>query len=192
MKKVSMAQRGLAFLGLSFVGLGLLVSGMACAADAAENTTDNTVRFAQLDAAAEQILNQVTELGAEMASFEAARGQSPNTQLMVLVTVDSSPFFQLDAIELKIDENTVSFHQYTETELAALQQGGSHRLFWDNVSAGRHQLSVALKGRVPKDSDFKRESRLMIVSGTGRSVVELRVVSDEDQPFPEISLKELK
>jgi hypothetical protein len=165
---------------------------MAFAADVAEGTTKSTARFAQLDAASEQILNEVTALGAEMAVLEEARELSPKTQLLVLVTVDPSPFFQLDAIQLQIDEQAASFHEYTEAELLALQQGGSHRLFWDNVPAGRHQLTVSMMGRVPKDPDFQRESTLVIISGVGRRVVELRVTSGKSQPFPEMSLKEWK
>lgn len=175
-------------MSASLAGLGLLASGMAFAAGAAKDAE----RFTQLDEAAEKILNQVIELGGEMTALEEARALSPKTQLMVLVTVDPSPFFQLDAVQLQIDEQPAAYHQYTEPELAALQQGGSHRLFWDNVSAGRHQLTVSMMGRVPKDPDFQRESTMMIISGVGRRVVELRVTSGKSQPFPEVSLKEWK
>jgi hypothetical protein len=188
MKKISIARRGFAFFWASLLVLGLLASGTVCAADAAENA----VRFAELDEAAEKILNEVTVLGGEMAALEEARVLSPKTQLLVLVTVDPSPFFQLDAVQLQIDEHPAAYHQYTEPELAALQQGGSHRLFWDNVPAGRHQLTVSMMGRVPKDPDFQRESTMMVISGVGRRVVELRVASGKSQPFPEISLKEWK
>jgi hypothetical protein len=163
---------------------------VALAADAAEEVAAD--RFAQLDAAAEQVLNEVTALGAEMAVLDEARELSPRTQLLVLVSVDPSSFFQLDAIQLQIDERTASFHQYTEPELLALQSGGSHRLFWDNVPAGRHQLKVSMMGRVPKDPDFQRESTMTIISGVGRRVVELHIASGKSQPFPELSLKEWK
>jgi len=165
---------------------------MASAAGVTASATENAGRFAQLDAAAEKILNEVTALGGEMAALEEARELSPKTQLLLLVTVDPSPFFQLDAIQLQIDEHAAAYHQYTKPELVALQQGGSHRLFWDNVPAGRHQLTVSMMGRVPKDPDFQRESTLVIISGVGRRVVELRVASGKSQPFPEMSLKEWK
>ncbi len=192
MKNVSLARRRFAFLSASLAGLGLLASGMAYAAGVTASATENVARFAQLDEAAEKILNKVTALGGDMAVLEEARELSPKTQLLLLVTVDPSPFFQLDAIQLQIDEHAAAYHQYTKLELAALQQGGSHRLFWDNVPAGRHQLTVSMMGRVPKDPDFQRESTLVIISGVGRRVVELRVASGKSQPFPEMSLKEWK
>lgn len=190
MKKINIARRGFAFLGASLVIFGLLTSGLAVAANAAEDAAARVARFAQLDAATEQVLNEVTTLGAEMAVLEEARELSSKSQLLVLVTVDPSLFFQLDAIQLHIDERAASYHQYTDKELAALRQGGSHRLFWDNLPSGRHQLTVSMMGRVPKDPDFQRESKLVIISGVGRRVVELRVTSGKSQPFPEMSLQE--
>jgi hypothetical protein len=186
MKKMSITRRGFAFwlAGLT----GLLVSGMTSAADVAEESAAG--RFAQLDAATEQLLNEVTTLGAEMAALEEAREMPLKTQLLVLVSVDPSPFFRLEALQLQIDENTATFHQYTEEELAALQDGGSHRLFWSNLPAGRHQLTVSMMGQVPKDPDFQRESSLVIISGVGRRVVELHIASGKNQPFPEMSLQE--
>jgi hypothetical protein len=148
--------------------------------------------FQQLDADAEQILDEVLSLGADMAVLEEARELSPKTQLLVLVSVDPSSFFQLDSIELRVDDHPASFHQYNAEELAALAQGGSQRLFWDNIAAGRHQLTATLMGRVPKDPDFRREASTMIISGTGRRVVELRVATGKNQAFPDLSIKEWK
>jgi len=192
MKKVNVGRRGFAFLGVSLMSFGLLAFGVAYTAKAAEDAMSKAARFAQLDAAAEQAFNDVVMLGAQMAALKDAQEPSSETRLLVLVTVDPGPLFQLGAIQLQIDERMVSFHQYTETELAALQQGGSHRLFWDNVPVGQRKLTVSMMGRVPKDPDFQRKSTLMITSGEGRRVVELRITSDESQPLPEMSFKEWK
>jgi len=194
MKKINVVRQGFAFFCVNLVGLGLLASGMAYTADAAEDPAAKATRFVQLDVAAERVLNKVVALGAQMAVLEEAQQSLSQTRLLVLVTVDPSPFFQLGAIQLHIDERMVSFHQYTETELAALQKGGSHRLFWDNVPVGQHKLTVSMMRRVPKDSDFHRKSTLVITSGEGSRVVELRIASDESEPraFPEMRLKEWK
>ena len=183
--------------GLGFTGLGMLGAGSVYAA--AETSTgsplsiaERKARFQQLDAEVEQILDDVVTLGAEMAVLEEARELPSKTQLLVLVSTDPSSFFQMDAIEFKIDGQTASFHQYSEDEVNALSQGGSHRLFWDNVPAGRHQLTALLMGKVPKDPDFQRESVLMIISGVGRRVVELRVATGKNHAFPELSIKEWK
>ena len=187
---------GILLAGLGFAGMGVLdarsVHAADTRADAPSSTAENRARFQQLDADVEQVLNDVVALGAEMAVLEEARELSAKTQLLVLVSVDPSAFFQMDAVQLKIDGQAASFHQYSEDDLNALSQGGSHRLFWDNVPAGRHELSALLMGRVPKDPDFQRESSLMIISGVGRRVVELRVAAGKNQAFPELSIKEWK
>ncbi len=192
MKKTSVVRQGVAFFGVSLVSLGLLASGMAYTASAAEGTVAEVTRFVQLDAAAERVLNKMVVLGAEMAVLRETQELSPENQLLVLVTVDPGSFFRLSTIQLQIDERMLSFHQYTQTELVALQQGGSHRLFWGNVPAGQHQLTFSMVGRASNDSDFQRKSTLAIIFGENRSVVELRVVPSKDQPLPEMLFKEWK
>ena len=199
MKQVS-ARRPLSalwFIGALVACLGVLGAGSVYAAagtgsDSFSSTADSKARFQQLDAQVEKILDEVVNLGADMAVLEEARERPPQTQLLVLVSIDPSSFFQMDAIQLQIDGRTASFHQYSEDEMSALSQGGSHRLFWGNVPAGRHQLTALLMGRVPKDPDFQRESTLMFISGVGRRVVELRVATGKNQAFPELSIKEWK
>lgn len=183
---------GTGLAGLGVFGVGMVFAAPGTGADTSSNRVDHKARFQQLDAEVEQVLNDVVTLGADMAVLEEQRELSSKTQLLVLVSVDPSSFFQMDAIQLQIDGHTASFHQYTEEELKALSQGGSHRLFWDNVPAGRHQLTALLMGRVPKDPDFQRESTLMIISGVGRRVVELRVATGKNQAFPELAIKEWK
>lgn len=158
----------------------------------ATHTGGDPAPFQQLDAQVEQILDEVVNLGGEMAVLEETRALSPNTQLLVLVSIEPSAFFQLEAIQLEIDGKTTSFHQYSEAELDALSQGGSHRLFWDNVPAGRHQLVASVMGQVPKDPDFQRQATLMVDTGEGRRVLELRVATGKNQVFPELLIKEWK
>lgn len=178
--------------GWGVFGAGSVYAAAETSLGASSSAADSTVRFQQLDAEVEQILDDVVTLGADMAVLEEARELSSKTQLLVLVSIDPSAFFQMEAIELKIDGHTASFHQYSEGEVNALSQGGSHRLYWDNVPAGRHQLTALLIGSVPKDPDFQRESTLVFISGVGRRVVELRVATGKNQAFPELSMKEWK
>jgi hypothetical protein len=148
--------------------------------------------FKRLDAEVEKILNEVVVLGADMAVLEESRELSSQNQLLVLVSLDHSDFFRLEAIQLNIDSRTVSYHQYEDAELDALMKGGSQRLFWDDVPPGRHELSVSLFGRVPNDPDFQREATQVIITGTGRRVVDLHVATGTNQAFPELSIRESK
>ena len=148
--------------------------------------------FKRLDAEVEKVLNGVVILGADMAILQESRELSPKNQLLVLVSVDKSKFFRLEAIQLNIDNRTVSYHQYEEKEVLALMNGGSQRLFWDDVPSGSHELSVSLFGRIPNDPDFAREATQKIVIGSRRTVVELRVVTGRNQIFPNLSIREWK
>lgn len=146
--------------------------------------------FKRLDAEVEKILNEVVTLGADMAILEESRELSPKNQLLVLVSVDKSQFFRLEAIQLDIDNRTVSYHQYEDKELIALMNGGSQRLFWDDVPPGSHEVTVTMFGRIPNDPDFVREVAQKIVTGVNRSVLELHVATGRNQVFPNLSIKE--
>ncbi len=171
------------------VWAGLLLSGLlvvTVTSASAEGT------FQQLDAEAEKVLDEVLVLGAEMALLEESRTVSPNNLLEVLVSVKPSPFFRLEAVQLQVDGKTVSSHKYTSDELAALNNGGAHRLLRDGLSAGSHQLTAVLLGRFPKDTEFKRELVFTLVSGNGPRVMELRVESGDEKTPPGFFVKEWK
>jgi hypothetical protein len=146
----------------------------------------------QLGSRIEQALDDVVDLGADMAIVEESNELSKSNQMLVLVSLDPSNIFKLDAIQLNIDGRTASYHQYTDSELVALAQGGSQRLFWDDVPSGRHKLSVLLFGQVPDDPDFRREESRMILTGDGRRVVELKISAGKNHIFPELTIKDWK
>lgn len=159
---------------------------------AAESMSTETESFQELDAEAEQALNEVLSLGADMAILQAAREMSPNSQLMVLVSITPMDFFRLEAVQLLIDENTVTYHKYTPAELAAMAQGGSQRLFLDNAPAGRHQITAVMFGQLSKDSGYQRKASYTTVFGAGRRVLELNIAVGKKQTFPELAIKEWK
>lgn len=177
-----------------FAGWALLLCAVAAGAQdgipAQEaGTTENSQR---LDAKAEGLLNEVLLLGGEMAVLAERRSMSENAQLLVLVSVEPSAFFELNAVQLKLDGKDAAYHQYAPEELQALQRGGAFRLFWDDVKAGKHELAASLFGKLPRDPDFQRHATLSFISGTGHRVVEIHVAQGKSQAFPEMSLKEWK
>jgi len=186
-KRGSMEKVFTRWLVMGVWSVSMLVGGIFPISGRAEDTS-----FQALDAEAEEVLNDVVSLGVDMAILEESREMTPENQLLVMVSVDPSPFFKLEAVELKLDDRTVSYHQYSDEDVEAMFHGGSHRLFWDDVPTGRHQVSMTLFGRVPGDPDFQRVATRMISTGSGRRVMELRVSSGRSQAFPEVNLKEWK
>lgn len=179
---------------LWFAGCALLLCPFAVwaqdALPAAEpGTTDSSQR---LDAQTERLINEVLSLGGEMAVLAEKQTLSNNAQLLVLVSVEPSEFFELGAVQLKLDGKDLTYHQYTPDEFQAMQRGGAFRLYWDDVKPGRHELIASLFGRLPRDPDFQRQSSLSFISGTGHQVVEIRVARGKSQAFPEMSIKEWK
>ncbi|NOX76437.1 MAG: hypothetical protein GXP17_07470 [Gammaproteobacteria bacterium] len=169
----------------------LLLGGLCIAATAAAASTLEAT-FQQLDAEAEKALGEVLVLGAEMALLEESRTIPLNNRLEVLVSIEPSPFFRLEAVQLQVDGKTVSSYTYTLNELTALSSGGAHSLFRGELPAGRHQLVAVLLGRFPEDAEFKREVAFILVSGSGPRVMELRVESGDEKTPPGFFVKEWK
>jgi len=174
-------------------GVLLLCSFAAWAQDALPvqelGTTESSQR---LDAQTERLINEILLLGGEMEVLTEKLTLSDNAQLLVLVSVEPIEFFELSAVQLKLDGKDLAYHQYMPDELLAMRRGGAFRLFWDDVKPGRHELAASVFGRLPRDPDFQRHSSLSFISGTGHRVVEIRVAPGKSQAFPDMFLKEWK
>ena len=70
--------------------------------------------FQKLDVEAENVLREVLDLSSDLAIIEEQQLNPPKNQLLVLVTLQASKFFELDFVELKIDNQIVAAHPYTE------------------------------------------------------------------------------
>lgn len=60
------------------------------------------------------------------------------------LSLDVGVYFQLDAVELVIDDETATHYLYTERQVNALKRGGVQRLYMGNVNQGAHQLTAFL------------------------------------------------
>jgi hypothetical protein len=155
--------------------------------------------FRELDAEAESLLLRVLDMGAEMAIVEEQRVRPEQTQLMVVFSLEPGLAYTPGRVELRIDGQTIASQHYSAQQLQALRQGGAHRLYWENVPAGRHELSAQLLEDKPSDGSGKppkvqRQAAMMFVSGIGRRVMEVSLSHHPDpkQTIPQMAIKEWK
>lgn len=146
--------------------------------------------FSSLDREAEKLLKEVLNLSSDLSILDEQHANPAKNQLLVLVTLQPSSFFELDYVELKVDNQVVAAHPYTEKEIGALLRGGGHRLYLANLPAGMHQLKAVFVGKVPRDPDYQREASFTFISGVDRTVIELYVNSVENNGFPQFTIKE--
>lgn len=113
-----------------------------------------------------------------------------NTQVAFFVSMDVGEFFQLDTIQLKIDDKTVANYLYTDRQIDALFRGGVQRLFVGNVRNGEHEISAFFTGRGPKGRDYKRAVSYRFEKDSDAKYLELKINDSERMHQPEFTVKE--
>jgi hypothetical protein len=179
-------------LGLFGLGGG----GLAWGADN-EGSDRTSTDFRTLDNEAESLLLRVLDMEADMAILEEQRLRPEQTQLLVLFSLEPGLAFEPGRLELRMDGQTIVSQQYSAKQLQALRQGGAHRLYWESVPAGRHELSALLLENTPASSSGKgpkvqRQTAMRFVSGVGRRVMEITLSPHPDpkQSIPQMGIKE--
>lgn len=108
-----------------------------------------------------------------------------NTQFSVFLSLDAGQLFILDAVQLKIDDNIVTNHLYTERELAALKRGGIQRLYIGNLASGEHEIVAIFTGVGPNGRDYRRGETLKVDKGADPQFVELQIIDNPSKEQPD-------
>jgi hypothetical protein len=130
------------------------------------------------------------ELNRDLLVLEEELLFPASTQLAVFVSVDVGVLFDLDSVELKLDNSVVSSYLYTEREVRALHKGGVQRLYMGNLKTGKHELVAVFVGKGPRGRDYRRGTTLTFEKGTDPKYIELQVRDDTHGLQPEFRVKE--
>jgi hypothetical protein len=143
-----------------------------------------------VDAEVQALKDEVLDLNRELFLLEEELLFPANTQVAVFVAMDVGEFFDLDSVQLRIDDKPVSNYLYTEREAEALLRGGVHRLFLGNLKAGTHELTATFTGAGPHDRDYRRGATITIEKGIGAKFVELKISDRAVRQQPEFMVRE--
>jgi hypothetical protein len=141
----------------------------------------------------EQVQNLKTaalELNRDLLILEEELLFPANTQVVVFVSVDTGKFFQLDAVELRINDELVASHLYTERQNDALSRGGVQRLYIGNLKSGPHELTAFFTGIGPDNREYKRAATTTLEKGQEPKLLELRIQDATANMQPEFNFKE--
>jgi len=145
---------------------------------------------ATVDTEVQVLKDEVLDLNRELFLLEEELLFPANTQVAVFVSMDVGDFFDLDSVQLRIDDKAVSSYLYTEREVAALLRGGVHRIYLGNLKTGEHELTAVFTGQGPHARDYRRGATLKVEKGIGAKFVELRISDRESKQQPEFLVKE--
>jgi hypothetical protein len=138
----------------------------------------------------QDIKKQTLELNRDLFNLEEELLFPANTQVAVFVSLDVGEFFQLDAVQIKLDDKVVANYLYTERQVDALQRGGVQRLYVGNVKGGKHEIVAVLTGRGPHDRDYRRGATFIFDKSDQAKYLELKIVDSLANYQPEFQIKE--
>jgi hypothetical protein len=144
---------------------------------------------APLDTRVQDVKSDVIKLNRDLLVLEEELLFPANTQLAVFVSMDVGKMFELDSVQLKIDDKQVASYLYTPREVQALHRGGVQRLYLGNLRTGEHELVAFFTGGGPHTRDYKRGATVKFTKDTQAKYVELRIRDSSAKLQPEFEIK---
>ena len=156
------------------------VPAAAAAASAAPTSLDGRIQDAKSD---------VIKLNRDLLVLEEELLFPANTQVALFVSMDVGKLFELDSVQIKLDDKLVANYLYTPGEVKALHRGGVQRVYLGNLRAGQHELVATFTGGGPNARDYKRGATVKFEKGTDAKYIELRIKDVTAKLQPEFDVK---
>jgi len=181
--------RHLSLLTATTLALFIALATPSMAADAQGG---GTAKFQSLDKKVQGLKQEVLDLNRDLFVLEEELLFPASTQVAVFLSMDVGKFFQLDSVQLKLDDKIVTNYLYTESEHAALLRGGVQRLYMGNLRTGKHELVAVFTGKGTHERDYKRGATLIFEKQTEPKLIELKIRDLQQKLQPEFEVKESK
>lgn len=156
----------------------------ALAADEATEAAADEAPQSQLESDIQDLKKQVLELNRDLFILEEDLLFPANTQFSVFLSMDASSLFQLDSVQLRVNDKQIAGYLYTRRELAALQRGGVHRLYQGNLPSGEHELVAIFTGTGPNGRDYRRGKSIVFEKSSDPQFVEFSIAADTGKEQP--------
>ena len=161
----------------------------APAAPAAAASAAPAPNAATLDGRVQDIKSDVIKLNRDLLVLEEELLFPASTQVALFVSMDVGKMFELDSVQIKLDDKVVSSYLYTPLEVQALHRGGVQRLYLGDLKTGEHELVAYFTGKGPHDRDYKRGATVKFDKGTEPKYIELRIKDLQQKLQPEFDVK---
>jgi len=146
--------------------------------------------FRSLDGDVQGLKKEVLDLNKDLFLLEEELLFPANTQVAVFVSLDVGTFFEVDSVQIRLDNKEVANYLYTDREVEALNRGGVHRIFIGNLKTGKHELVAFFTGKGPHERDYKRGANLNFEKGVGAKYLELKISDRQSAMQPVFTIKE--
>lgn len=165
------------------LALGILFHSLSCFA--AESPTAPSSLAEEI----QEIKASVIDLNRDLLILEENLLFPAQTQISVFVSLDTGKYFKLDAVELKLDGETVTTHLYTDQQISALERGGLQKLYMGNIKTGPHQLIALFTGYGPENREYRRAAELNFEKGTATALLEIKITDNASTQQPDFVIE---
>ena len=159
------------------------------AASPAAAASAPAVPVASLDTRVQDLKSEVIKLNRDLLVLEEELLFPAGTQVALFVSMDVGKLFELESVQIKLDDKVIAVHLYTPLEVQALHRGGMQRVFVGNLRAGKHAVDAFFTGRGPHERDYKRGTTLQFEKGVEPRYIELRIMDKQAKLQPEFEIK---
>ena len=142
-----------------------------------------------LDGRVQDVKSDVIKLNRDLLVLEEELLFPANTQVALFVSMDVGKMFELDSVQIKLDDKVVAAYLYTPLEVAALHRGGVQRVWLGNLKTGEHELVAYFTGKGPHERDYKRGATVKFDKGTDPKYIELQIKDSTGKLQPEFDVK---
>ena len=154
-----------------------------------EEASEEELEKQALDDSIEALKKEVLSLNRDLFILEEDLLFPSNTQFSIFLSINSGALFQLDSVQIKIDDKNIANHLYTERELAALKRGGVQRLYIGNLASGEHEIIAIFTGVGPSGRDYRRGETITIEKTSEPQFVEFIIADDSSKEQPEFDVR---
>jgi hypothetical protein len=145
--------------------------------------------FSNLDNRIQDTKSQVIELNRDLMVLEEELLFPASTQVAIFVSMDVGNLFDLDSVQVKLDDKEVANYLYTPAEVLALHRGGVQRVYLGNLRTGSHELVAFFTGGGPHRRDYRRATTVKFDKGTDPKYIELRIKDSTAKLQPEFDVR---
>jgi hypothetical protein len=146
-----------------------------------------------LDAKVQALKAEVLALNRDLLVLEEELLFPAGTQVALFLSMDVGKLFELDSVQIKLNDKLITNYLYTPLEVQALHRGGVQRVYVGNLLAGKHVITAFFTGKGPKTGefqrDYKRGTTLEFDKGSLPRYIELRIRDVQSKQQPEFDVK---
>lgn len=144
---------------------------------------------ASLDGRVQDVKSDVIKLNRDLLVLEEELLFPANTQVALFVSMDVGKMFELDSVQIKLDDKLIANYLYTPLEVQALHRGGVQRVWVGNLKAGEHEIVAFFTGKGPHERDYRRGATVKFEKSTEAKYIELRIRDSMGKLQPEFDVK---